>query len=771
MDGSAVGGGGLPHAGIVNHFSARHPVGRLEIEEVVTANTYRSWTMWTLSTAFPLLGRTSVADRLDSDAPATSEQVLAVMPELLRYLDEVSDVELGSALPGLAGWARYPIPPALFSRRANNTFVAASIDTWGDLASRSLDSLRQVRNVGRRTIGEISRQAVMQSLADSNGAGPTTNEPPTGSNAVQGPSDAEVVLLRFVRQLALWGQLEADGGRLSDLLAVTRPLPPDLEEAWSDAGSFDFARFAVPSSTLDELIELLLDDLEPVWRAVLEERVFADDPITLQELGTKIGLTRERVRQIQVKVEDKIRSRLTLPAFGPLRWRACTLRDGLGDLAPADDPMVLKLFDEVLRPITSSLRPTARALLLFEAGPYSLQDGWLIRAGVPMPKATDLDKLSDEDGLIELGAAEEWLTSVGVRGTFAEVWLRDRAHADLYGDFVLPRRQSVVDKCVARLALRNAPATTEEILAEVGSSHNAKGVRNRFFEDDRLMRVNRSQWALRRWGLEEYTGIADEILQRIEEHGGRVALSWLVGELVTLFNVADGSVRAYAAAPMFVTDADGYVRSRRPDEPYPVEDDLSGCRGVFRTGPHSISVLFGVDRDVLRGSGRSLLPAVAGALGVTPGNPRAFTHAAGEVLVTWPETSALGPSLGSTRALVATVGAEDGQRMRLDFDSELRTVAAERILQDADRSRNERLQSLTGLVIGDDAEVQLATAISSSPVNVRRVLAARGDVEVLHLLGEAKSDPSLAAALADLAGVLDEPETYWPSSRGDPGGG
>jgi RNA polymerase sigma-32 factor len=46
--------------------------------------------------------------------------------------------------------------------------------------------------------------------------------------------------------------------------------------------------------------------LNPRERRIFEARRLADDPITLEELSTEFGVSRERVRQIEVRAFEKI---------------------------------------------------------------------------------------------------------------------------------------------------------------------------------------------------------------------------------------------------------------------------------------------------------------------------------------------------------------------------------------------------------------------------------------------------------------------------------
>ncbi|MCR6631738.1 MAG: RNA polymerase sigma factor RpoH [Magnetospirillum sp.] len=55
------------------------------------------------------------------------------------------------------------------------------------------------------------------------------------------------------------------------------------------------------------LIARALDTLTEREREIFVERRLKDDPVTLEELGTRYGVSRERIRQIEVKAFDKVR--------------------------------------------------------------------------------------------------------------------------------------------------------------------------------------------------------------------------------------------------------------------------------------------------------------------------------------------------------------------------------------------------------------------------------------------------------------------------------
>lgn len=66
------------------------------------------------------------------------------------------------------------------------------------------------------------------------------------------------------------------------------------------------------------LVHRALDDLPERERHILVERWLADEPKTLEELGTVYGISRERVRQLEARALNKVRKTVLANDEGPL---------------------------------------------------------------------------------------------------------------------------------------------------------------------------------------------------------------------------------------------------------------------------------------------------------------------------------------------------------------------------------------------------------------------------------------------------------------------
>ncbi|WP_243310130.1 sigma-70 family RNA polymerase sigma factor [Fundidesulfovibrio agrisoli] len=59
---------------------------------------------------------------------------------------------------------------------------------------------------------------------------------------------------------------------------------------------------------VEKHLQSIIPELSDKERDLLEQRILSDSPVTLREIGNKYGITRERVRQIETRLLEKIRS-------------------------------------------------------------------------------------------------------------------------------------------------------------------------------------------------------------------------------------------------------------------------------------------------------------------------------------------------------------------------------------------------------------------------------------------------------------------------------
>ena len=102
--------------------------------------------------------------------------------------------------------------------------------------------------------------------------------------------------------------------RMSGDASLNTPLREESEGEWQDwlvdDGSSQeniLAEREESDNRLDALNDAL-GVLNPRERRIFEARRLADDPVTLEALSDEFGISRERVRQIEVRAFEKIQS-------------------------------------------------------------------------------------------------------------------------------------------------------------------------------------------------------------------------------------------------------------------------------------------------------------------------------------------------------------------------------------------------------------------------------------------------------------------------------
>jgi len=707
----------------------------------------------------PLPGMSTIADRL--------------VLELISGLGW--NEPLGVSLPGLLIGSDLDIPRDRMSTRTWNALTRFTFMTWRDLADMTLADLADLRSVGPYALTEILRLAVARALSAPTGSPANSTrggEQLEGTPVIQKdemPQHALPVRVgKALETATAWGRRERGittlGALLAELSRVT-DLPEDVAHAWAILDACLVPNFAGPvtDTPLAELFDGVLAGLDEREREIFYSRSLMKNNATLHKLADRWGVTPERVRQIQVAAESKVAAAVEEERFAPLRWRAGTLRSLLGASISMSSNAYTSALDDTLDDCRIGSRSMLMSFLLHLAG-YAEQSGWIVREDATPVTSKTLEDAADEFGLIDTNHVAELLIEAGIAPADHAAILERIGGLREFGDRLAIWKGTVVDKAVRVLAICGKPMTPEDLAAAIGEGNPVRALRNRILEDPRFARVTKNEWALRVWGLPEYTGIADKIAEEIDKQGGTAFLAKLADMIASQFGVSARSVRAYAQTPRFVVEG-GIIRIRAASEPVVVSAQIADAKGCFQVSATSVSFCLGVDKEVRRGSGRSLPMAVAAFVGVVPGKERRFhtlhTRRGDDlgVVVTWPIDSVSGPTLGSTRALAIDAEAMEGDLLRLQFDRVAGTVQVARLTP---KELNEaapiaRLSALTGMIGLDDLTALdlIAAAIGVDNSEVRSRLYRRGDGSLVDLLPVTSVDPELDAALAELGAALE----------------
>ena len=404
-------------------------------------------------------------------------------------------------------------------------------------------------------------------------------------------------------------------------------------------------------------VALTIDAASDTERTIIEHRLVRTPPTTLEEVGAQMGVTRERIRQVQAKIERMVQSALGRR----LRVVASALKEQLGHLA--EESAVERRIEELLPADQSLATRLLRKALLDEIG-FTLDGGVFldkrateelrdIRAATR--RFADDVGLVDEQELIVSLPSEEWLRF--------EPWVRERCELyELFGSLGI--RDSGKARAKAALISIGHPATCEEIARLCGFTENK--TRSHLSVIPSVVKADKDRWGLHEWVDDEYDGIVGEIFQRIEEDGGATTTERLLRELPSKFNVSPSSVRAYMQTAKFVIkDGSVSLASRSSIKLRDLDDVIDG-----RDDTGAPYWTFPVEARYFDGySVSSVPPEFAKALGCAPDAGKRVQIEnlpdCRDLSISWRLASNAGASLGYVGEPLKRLGLEPGDRARV----------------------------------------------------------------------------------------------------------
>ena len=529
-------------------------------------------------------------------------------------------------------------------------------------------------------------------------------------------------------ELAGWGLSETDAATLGDLLSILEGQNIDLRELSNFTGLFlwDLAEPALhPYRAVDRWVSRLPERERLIFAGRLASSFRSRR--TLRELGDDLGVTRERVRQLDRSLFNRLSAYIASVPGRSISWRVGTIRRTAGVAVPA------ARVEELLAPPPNSTDYSS--LLLQLAGPYIESQGWLVLqselAADPTPSILEM---TDEFGVIDMNAAGEALRHWGLPEDLHAEWMISRGSVRKFRNQLVRWNRSTEEKLSFALKEIGRPASAERIMEYIGLDLGVRTIKNVMSIDDRFMRADRTKFALTSWGLPEYKGVAHSIHDLLAQSGPK-EIKEIAAQLEADFGINRTTTAQYCGQlPAFIVET-GRVRLRREDEPYTYRGiAVRNAKGIFALKEERVGLLLRVDQDVLRGSGRPFSKAASQILKLLPKDRLIFSGPKDlSLVVGFPDISISGPTLGSIRALADAAGARLGDCLLLVLDrTSLSVEAAATAVEDHDPGWP-LVSQLTGIDPESGLE-GLAAALQCDPAEVEPVLRKRGDDAVADAL-------------------------------------
>ena len=565
---------------------------------------------------------------------------------------------------------------------------------------------------------------------------------------------------RTLEDLGRWASSEGGITTVAQLLDAVREhgrIPPDLERPWHEAASLAISPTAEDISPFPPILDWYRS-LDKRRQVILSSRTLAfSGARTLQDIASEFGVSRERIRQVEGRLIENLERLPRTKAWEPVLWRVHRVRRAAGVAFPlGDEPTEALLSAGHHRSQVEA--GIVRAVILRLAGPYKLAHGWLVTDAEKLEAAlVELMQKAKKAGSVGFDTAREVMADVGLRPRIFAEWLTHKSGMRDLRRSVIEWPRTLGGRVLSLMRLRQVPLGPDQLLADLGPEVSIRSLRAVLSSREEFVRIERSKWGLRAWGLPEYAGIASAISEELSQNGPSLRIDELATRLSAAWGIAENSVIALCNAPRFVVEH-GLVRHRRDDNPFPVRTDLSQACGVFKPSENEVSVLIDIDHDLLRGSGRSVAEEVAGLLALQPGDNRAYEADAGTVRLSWPDTSISGPAIGSLRIHAEELGARVGDRLRVTFHREARSADVRLVAKkQVDALVGDLLlREVTGLKgLGQELLSRMAAAVESDTAGLAGFLRRRGDAELADHVPSPDTSPELEAEIDRLARVFE----------------
>ena len=413
---------------------------------------------------------------------------------------------------------------------------------------------------------------------------------------------------------------------------------------------------ALISQELAKIDERLID-------IAVERIFFRKRAITLEQIGERFGITRERVRQLEQKAKTQF-DLFHNKEFTPVTKRAKALQKRLGSAILADDQFLEDELDNAVEGLTKTPRDRniGKELLLWLAGPYRQFDQWLLTDKKLIPDSTKLLlKCQNRRNIITWDDVNRVLSSLGIKKRTHPAWLEHLKGFLQIKDGFIYLHGNVLEKAKVLIRYYDRPMPVEDML-EVMGNYSIRSVRQRLINSPDFWRINKqNEFVLAETeGYDEYFGIKEQIIQELESFGGQAPYLHLVDKLSRLFGVKRNSIVLYLNSPMFLIDENHMVRVREENEIMHVQYNIQEIATCYRTQEGAWCLRLKVDINLIRGSGRIIPNAFAQILGCSIGDKIIKQTELGPITLSWPLASTIGAGIGSLRRIIDNIGAKSG---------------------------------------------------------------------------------------------------------------
>lgn len=560
--------------------------------------------------------------------------------------------------------------------RTENCLLREGYSNFGLMKSLSYAACLEIRNFGRRSFVDLLTALIHEQVF---GPGPSQNNEFSGEvlDRVFDPDYFESDSLTPVAEAFNWIVADAlyglGGPKALDFFSSPQGTTYSrVRDARTLLASITLDLWLGGTSTmsLEDLMHPFLAKLDHNERKIVRERISSLEPKTLDEIGMEIGLTRERVRQIEKKL--RINFAQFVDSEELLKLAVHNLKRDL------EFPQSLEKLSEAGEPSLKVINSLGTSPLYILAGFefIQIQDGWVCHDFETIARETQvIFQISGKDSkpilMADLMAnlQDIWPT---ITPDLVISWLTHLGFREYEGYWFSAAGLSVDRLCEKFLEIHGQPLETTALFHALGKDRSERSLANALAANTNVVRVSKTSWALKSLGAREYLGIRDTLIAFIEDNGS-TPFDEVQRKFVARYGVKPSSVKAYATSfPLEVSN--GFVRktnvqpiSRKP---------LSKTRNLYRVDG-AIALRITINAEHLRGSGSTCPAALVSALSIKAGEKRVLKSDFGDFKIS--RMTHLS-NLSSVKPACEALGVTAGDQLLIMFSEH--TVKFKRLVAD-----------------------------------------------------------------------------------------
>jgi len=704
----------------------------------------------------PLFRNIRLNNSMNQDDELTTNYIDTHLVEIVQLINTLGQNRIIDIFPNIVKYKDIPLSQYSWTVRTRNVLKNENIYEWSDINYLTIDQIIKFRNFGHNSEKEFIR-IILLMLIDEKGS--TLNKLSIIENAEKEEIDLTFVGLQMLKELTgilsdfiFYKSIFNPDSTLENIInIIDKELIPDsVLKRWIDISEEPLSLY---TGSIEDKISSIRSEIEFNWnekrKKVFEKRILSFKPLTLEELGLDLSITRERVRQIENKCKTNINKWKDNHKNRRILWILNFLDQRLESANYIKHQTLYSIIN-----VNDLIHDDDKLILVYLLGPFRQKGDWIIREGYILPTdkniIIDLDLVNHPKKYMEI---ELDLKSKGVHTKDITNWFEQFPYIEISGSVIF-QSLGLKEKILSVFRVLEHKLKLAELMSILGAENRRSTITNLLSSDKSFIKVAKNEYGLLEWDLDEYNGILELMLDYLDQFGSPGNIKQMKNYLSENFSTNENSIALYLGAPLFTHNGKTY-QLRTDMSTFNNNSELKRTKGTFLVDENTLSMVLANGKDVERGSGISLPTYMAKFLDLQPGQEIELKGRQSNIKCSWSIRATSGPQLSSLSKELLFTGMSTSHQYRIEINRHTNSIYFHPIHIDKASSFQEKIYLFSGLkIVNRDLITLLAQSLKCDISQVKKTLAERGDTLILNLIINANKDNVFDNDLRRLADSL-----------------